>query len=115
GRFLHARQILVSDHAGLELRLVEGGNPEDGTGNSSGDFPPEEFLPEIVGAWQSDAHDGVPGFFEGRNGCILSLVWLRRESHISEDPIAAIASRSGEAFAIHRNNAFADFSIGFGN
>ena len=78
GRFVLARQFLGFNLAGFDVRLVEGVNPDDGTGNSSGDFPPEEFLPEIVGVRQSDAHHGVPGFFEGSNGCILSLVWLRR-------------------------------------
>src|SRR5437879_432501 len=115
GRFVLARQFLGFDFARFDIRLVEGVDAEDGACDGGGDFPAEEFLPEIVSILESDAHDGMPGPFEGGNRGILRLVWLRGQPQISEDPIVAIGGWLGWALAINWNNALADFSCGFGN
>ena len=57
----------------------------------------------------------MSGFFESGNRSILGLVGLCRQSQISKESIVAIGCWFGETLAIHGNNAFADFSRGFGN
>src|SRR5258708_37697368 len=114
GRFVLARQLFGFDLAGFDVRLVEGVDADDGACDGGGDFPAKKFLAEIIGVRQSDAHDGMPSFFERSDRGILGLVRLRCQTHISENAIVAIGSRLGEAFAINRNNALADFSGGFG-
>src|SRR5882762_9757671 len=104
GRFVLARQFLGFHLARFDIRLVEGVDAEDGACDGRGDFPAEEFLPEIVSILESDAHDGVPSLFERGNRGILRLVWLRRQPQISEDPIVAISSWLGWALAINWNN-----------
>src|SRR6266436_1029565 len=63
--FILARQFLCFDLAGLDVRLVEGVDADNGARDGSGDFPAEKFLAKIVSVRQSDANDGVPRLFEG--------------------------------------------------
>src|SRR5258708_18635565 len=114
-RFVLARQFFGFDLASFNVRLVEGVDPDDRTGDGCGDFPTEKFLPEVVSIWQRDAHHRMPGFFERSDRGILRLVGLRCQTQISEDTIVAVGSWLGEAFAINRNNALAYFSGGFVN
>src|SRR6266851_1346140 len=115
GGFILARQLAGFDLAGLDVGLVESIDADDGACNSRSDFPTEKFLAKIVGVRQSDANDGLSSLFEGGNRSILGLVGLRRQAQISEHAIVAIGSWLGETLAIHGDDAFANFSGGFGN
>src|SRR6266478_2494633 len=113
GRFVLAGQFLGFDLTGLDVRLVEGVDADDGAGDGSGDFPAEKFLAESIRIRERDAHDGVPGLFERGNRGILRLVGLRSQAQIREYAIVAIGCRLGEALAIDGNDALADFPDGF--
>ena len=76
GRFVLTRQFFGFDLARFDVRLVEGVDPDDGARDGRGDLPAKEFLAEIIGVGQSDAHDWVPGLFETGNRGILRLAGL---------------------------------------
>src|SRR2546423_13823953 len=79
-RFVLARQFFGFDLAGFDVRLIEGVDPDDRTGDGRGDFPPEEFLPEIVSIWQRDAHPRMPRVFKsGNRGSLRLVLPLRQE------------------------------------
>src|SRR5712692_5055638 len=114
-RFVLARQLLRFDLAGLHVGLVEGIDADDGSRYSRSDLPPEKFLAQIVNIRERNAHNGVPGLFKRGNRSVLSLIGLCCESQVSKHSIVAIDRRLREAFPIHGNDPFADFSCGFGN
>src|SRR5579862_973834 len=113
--FVFTGKFARFDFAGFDVGLVESVDPDDGAGYGGGNFPAEKFLAKGVGVGQSDADNGLAGFFEGRDGSILSLVGLAREREVSKDTIVAVKGGLGELFAVHGDNTLADFSRGFGN
>src|SRR5262249_60751180 len=75
----------------------------------------EKFLAERVGVWQRHPHNGMSGLLQGRDGVVLSLVGLGGEPQISKDSIVTVDRGFAKLFAVDRNDAFADFSSGFGD
>src|SRR6266704_1311030 len=78
GRFILAGKLARFELAGFDGRLIERIDADNRTGDGRGDFPAEEFLAEIVGIRQRDAHDGMSRFFKRGDSRILRLVGFRR-------------------------------------
>jgi hypothetical protein len=57
----------------------------------------------------------MTGFFESGYGGVLRLVGLGGETQIGEDAIAAVNGGFAKLFAVDGDDAFADFSRGFGD
>ena len=73
--------------AGLDVRLIEGIDAEDRTGNGHGELPAEEFLTDVIAIGDSDAHDRVTCFFNGGDRVILLRIRFARQPHIDEQAI----------------------------
>src|SRR5204863_8507980 len=67
-------QLAGCNLAGLDVRLVEWIDLEPGARDRGGHLPAEEFLGELVGPRERDAHDRLPGLLERSNRRILGAV-----------------------------------------
>src|SRR5436190_2974608 len=87
--------------AGFDVRLVKSVDADDRAGNSSSNFPAEEFLAEIVGILNSDTHSWLPGLLERSHLGILISIGRRFESQIREYTIVAVSLRRGEPLTVN--------------
>src|SRR5262249_24781881 len=74
GRFMFSGEFGGLDFAGFDIRLIEGIDADDRTGNRSCNFPAEKFLADGVRVRHRDANDGMAGLFEGGYSSILRFV-----------------------------------------
>ena len=103
-------QFLGLDLAGFDVGLVECVDAEDRSGYRGGNFPAEEFLAEVIRVGHSDVDNGMPCFFECGDFGVLCRVRRGFQSDVGEDPVLAIHSRCCQRFAIHRDDALAQFA-----
>ncbi len=113
--FVFGGELAGFDFAGFDVRLIERIDADNGAGDGSGNFPAKEFLAERVDVRKGDANDGMTGFFESGDGGILGFVGFGGQAQIGEDTVVAVSLRLGKLFAIHGNDAPADFSGRFGD
>ena len=59
--FVRVGQLPRCDLAGFHVRLIEGVDAENGTGDGRRELPAEELLAEVVGIVERNAHDRMPG------------------------------------------------------
>ena len=111
--FVLRGELFGYDFAGFDVGLIEGVDPEDGACDRGRNFPPKEFLSEVVDVRQGDAHYRVSGFFKRGDLGILRRVRCALQPKVGEDTVVSIHVRRAELLAINRDDSLAKFASGF--
>src|SRR5215468_3567837 len=93
--------------ARLDVRLIEGIDGENCTGNRGCKLPAEELLADLIAVSDRNAHDRIARSLERRHRVILCSICLVRQPQIGEYTIFVVNLRGPKRFCVDRDEALA--------
>ena len=91
GFFESCRQLACLDLGGLDVRLVERVDAENGASHCGRHFEAEEFLPDMLDRFDDDANHRMAGLFQRVELFVMTCVVFARGAQVDEEAVIAIS------------------------